>query len=175
MTGIEIAALVIAAIGTGVGIQQSHQAAEEADDQAKIQSALAEQKRVHDLRLSINQARVQRAQGLVSGLAQTGTSGGGESSAVQGALGSAQTQMASEIGFSQTVGAAYDSIYKSQRKQNNFTANAATAGAVATFANQFGQSWQRVSRPKSDPGAVGFNNSVGTNRYTNDYPGSELA
>ena len=167
---VPIAALVLSAIGTAASIQQSSKASEEADNQAKLSAALAEQKRVHDLRGQINSSRVQRAQALVSGMTQTGTSGGGESSAVQGALGSAQTQMASEVGFAATTGAAYDSIYKSERRANKYTSNAATAGSLANFSSQFGINWASAFNqnptgteptPKTPPGQKTYSEGYG--------------
>jgi tetrahydromethanopterin S-methyltransferase subunit F len=141
MSGYEIAALVVALVGTAAGIQQGSKAAEKADDAAKLENALAEQKRVKDLRVSINNQRIARANQIASGLTQTGTTGtagGGFSSGLAGGLASQQTQAASEVGFATTTNAAYRGINSANKDRNKYLQNEASFGAVAKGASYFG-------------------------------------
>jgi hypothetical protein len=131
-----IAALAISAVGTGVSIHQKGIAddrAKKADAVRQAQDDLANQRAI---RQSIATAKVQRAQLVASGAAQTGSFGGATS--VTGALGSAQTQIASNVGFArQTIGAG-NAINTLNSQANRALSRAGTAQAFGALPEQFG-------------------------------------
>lgn len=135
-TAVQIGALVVAAGGTAASIQQSRKgqrAQEKADSVAKAQAEL-ENKR--SIRQAIAQGRVQRAQLISSGQSQTGSFGG--SSAVTGALGSARTQLAANIGFANQTLGAQSGINTNLGRAGRNLSNAATFGQIAALPSQFG-------------------------------------
>jgi len=129
------AATALSALGTGAQIYSAKKAADAQDDAQKLEQAMAEQTRVRNLRQAINQARVQRAQAIVSGQAQTGSFA---SSGLQGGLASQGSQLASNIGFSQTQLAANRGINEATRRANRYTTQGSIAQAIGGIPQQFG-------------------------------------
>lgn len=102
--GFELAALAIAAIGTGVAIDSQQDAKDAARDAAKErkkaqaeQQAMNAQKAAEERRQQVREERVRRAKILQSS-ENSGTSG---SSGMIGAIGGLSTQLASNIGSNQ--------------------------------------------------------------------------
>jgi len=133
--GVAIASLIVAAVGTGVGIHQQRKAENAREDADKMQQAQAELANQRSIRQSIAQSRLEQANMLSGAYASTG---GVSSSGVQGALGAAQTQTGANIGFANQTMAANRGINDAISKYNQFSSNAATAGAVAALPGQFG-------------------------------------
>jgi hypothetical protein len=134
-TGAEIAFYALAVAGTGTAIVQQHRAAQaqrKADKAGQAQAEIANQR---SIRQAIAQSRIQQAQVLASGQAQTG---GTDSSGIQGGLASAQSQLGANVGFARTTAAANNSINQSTQKYNDFMANAGTAQAIGNLGTQFG-------------------------------------
>ena len=133
---IQAAAAVAAVGGTAASIHQSRKAQraqEKADDIARAQAEIQNQRQI---RQNIIRSRAMQAQLIAQGQTQTGSFGG--SSAVTGALGSAQTQQAANTGFGLTTIAAGNSMNRQQTIANRAASNAATFGAIANLPGQFG-------------------------------------
>ena len=127
--------LAVAIGGTAVSVSQSRQAADEADKARQLsqrQADIANQRRISQ---SIERNRVAKAAVLAGGQAQIGGFG---SSGIQGGVGAATTQAASNIGFAQTINAANRGINDALGNQQTALSRASTAGAVAALPGQLG-------------------------------------
>ena len=132
---LQIAALAVAAGGTAKSIvdaSAAQKSQKKADSVARAQAAL-ENKR--NIRQAINQGRVQRAQLITAGETQTGGFGG---SPVQGALGSARTQEAANIGFANQTAGANASINQHLSSARSSLSSAAAFSSIAALPGQFG-------------------------------------
>ena len=92
-----ITSAVLTVIGTGVGIAKSRQAArkqERAERLSARQNDIENQRRI---RAAVEAARVAKAGAIASAVA----GGVGDTSALEGGLGAAQTQLASDAAFAQ--------------------------------------------------------------------------
>ena len=128
--------MAIAAVALGGALlYQSHReskkarAAEEQARKTEQRRSAAEQARKS--KKTLEEARVQRAQLLASGV-QSG--GGVGSSAVQGATGSVSTSAAETIGFSQQQVGYANAISNFQSTANRYASRAATFQALGSFA-----------------------------------------
>ena len=144
--GIEVAAIAVAAVGTGVAIHQgrkAERARKDADAGRLAESELANQR---EIKKAIAQSRIEQAQVLSAGDAQ----GAGDSSGLQGGLASAQTQLASNIGFARQTQSANRLVAQATNRFNNATSNAAIAGQVAALPSAFGFSPADATRQLVD-------------------------
>lgn len=128
-------AIAVAAIGTGVSVYQSNQAEQDQKDAQKAQQKIAELANQRAIRQSIAASRVRQAETLASGQASTG---GTNSSGIQGAIGSAMTQQAANQGFANSTIAANNAINNATQNYNAHISNAGTASALAALPGQFG-------------------------------------
>lgn len=145
-TGVAVAGLIIAAVGTGAGIHQGRKAERARKDADAGRLAEAELANQREIKKAIAQSRLQQAETEAAGQAQ----GAGDSSALTGALGSAQTQLASNIGFARQTQAANSLVGQATRRFNNATSNAAIAGQVAALPSAFGFSPADATRQLTD-------------------------
>ena len=156
-TGLLIAQIAGAAAAVGgttaalISGAKAQKAQEKADAVAQAQTELENRR---NIRQAIARGRVQRAQLTAQGQAQTG---GFASSSVQGALGSASTQEAANVGFANQTIAAGGAINRQLGRARNQLGNAATFQAVAALPTQFGFdpasiARQRASRPENIAG-----------------------
>ncbi len=132
---IQIVGAVTAVAGTGFSIaaaKEAQQDQEEAQQVATAQAAEANKKRA---RRAIMAARADRAVTLARGFSATG---GFDNSGIQGGLGAAQTQLASEIGFSRQTQAANALINSNLQSANRNLGKAQTFGAIASLPGQLG-------------------------------------
>lgn len=133
-SGLEIAAIVAAVGGTAVAVHQGRKADRARKDADAGRLAEAELANQREIRKAIAQSRLEQAQVLATGNAQ----GAGDSSALQGAVGSAQTQLAANIGFARQTQAANSLVAQATNRFNNATSKAALAGQVAALPSSFG-------------------------------------
>lgn len=134
--GLEAAAIAAAVIGTGVSIAQQkkgQQAQEESDAVGSAQQAIQNNRAI---RQSIAASKIQRAQLIASGQAQTG--GFGASSSVTGALGAAGTQLGANIGFARTIQASNTALNNQRSKFNQAAFIGGLGSTVASIPAQFG-------------------------------------
>lgn len=135
LTAFQVAMLAVAIGGTAVSVQQSRVAADKADKARKIsqkQADIANQRRI---RQSIERNRIAKAAVLSGGQAQTGGFG---SSGIQGGVGAATSQAASNIGFAQTINAANAGINDALSQSARAQSRAGTASAIASLPGQLG-------------------------------------
>lgn len=130
-----IASTAIAAGGTGASIHQQRKAVkaqEKADTIGKAAADIANQRQIRQNQL---RTRVAQAQATAAGQA---VSGGFGSSNIQGAIGSVQSQGASNLGNLNTQIASNNSIRNLNQQARGNIANAQTFGAIAELPGQFG-------------------------------------
>lgn len=132
--GLEVGAIVVAAIGIGVGVHQGRKAEQARKDADRGRLAEAELANQREIRKAIAQSRLEQAAVLTQGNAQ----GAGDSSALTGAVGSAQSQLAANIGFARQTQAANSLVADATRRFNSATSKAALAGQVASLPSTFG-------------------------------------
>lgn len=125
-----------------ISTANAQQKQEKADAVQRSQTALANQKAIKQ---AINQGRVARAELLTSGQSQTG---GFSSSSIQGALGSAQTQEASNIGFARQTAAANSAVNLHLGRARRSLSRAGSFGAIANLPGQFGISFSDLFERK---------------------------
>jgi len=133
---VAVGSAAIAVGGTAASVQSSRRAQRAQEKADRISSAQTEIANQRSIRQNVIRSRVQQAQLQAQGQAQTGTFGG--SSAVTGALGSAQTQAGANLGFAQTSMAAGGAINRQAMSARRHSSNAATFGAIAQLPGQFG-------------------------------------
>ncbi len=146
---------VIAASSAAVGITQQRKIAEtqeELDAVGKAQQALQNNRAI---RQSIAASKIKRAQLLSSGEAQTGNFGG--SSSVTGALGSATTQLGSNIGFARSTQAANSALNNQRSIANQAAFRGGLSQTVGALPGQFGFDVRSLvrdaaSKPGDPPG-----------------------
>lgn len=141
---LEAVAVVVAVAGTTASIQQSRKAQglqQEADAVANAQREITNQR---EIRQTIAASKLQRAQLVASGEAQTG--GFGASTSVTGALGAAQTQTAANIGFARQISATNSVINRLGSQANQAISNASTFAAIGNLPSQFGFDIRSASR-----------------------------
>lgn len=135
LIALQIAAIATAAGGTALSLQRSRKAQRSQEKADAVASAQAELENKRNIRQAIASGRVQRAQLIASGQAQTGGFG---SSPVKGALGSARTQVAANIGFAnQTIGA-QTGINRNIGDARRSLGRAAEFSQIAALPSQFG-------------------------------------
>ena len=139
--------LLVTSVGTAASIQQSRKAqrlGEESDAVANAQREIANQR---EIRQTVAASKLQRAQLVAAGETQTGSFGG--SSSVTGALGAAQTQTASNIGFARQISATNSVLNNLGTQSNRAQSNAQTFGAIAGLPSAFGFDVRSVVRDRA--------------------------
>lgn len=126
--------LVVSAAGTGASVRQSRKAADEAEKAGDIERRQADIENQRRIRQSIEQARIQRAQVLAAGLEQ----GGQDSSGLLGGLGSAQSQLASNVGFANQVAGANRSVNRRLSASQSAAARGQTFQQIGALPGAFG-------------------------------------
>lgn len=134
---------IIAAVGAAAAVggtaasvhssRKAQRAQEKADQVGNRQAEIANQRAI---RQNLIRSRTQQARLITQGQAQTGSFTG--SSSVAGALGSARTQQAANVGFAQQTQAAGAAVNRQMGRARGFGADAAMFGAVANLPGQFG-------------------------------------
>jgi hypothetical protein len=132
---LQIAGGVAAVGGTAASIVSANAAQRSQRKADAVGRAQAQLENKRAIRQAINTGRVQRAQLSAAGQNQTG---GFSSSSIQGALGSASTQEAANIGFANQTVSAGIAINRNLGKARQSLANSASFGAVAALPGQFG-------------------------------------
>jgi len=127
-------ALGIAALGTAANLSQQRKAQKAQDKADSVGRAQAEIENQRSIRQAVAAGRLQQAQVAAAGQAQ----GAGDSSGVQGGIGSAQTQAASNIGFARQTQAANAGINRLNNQAGQSLARGATFQAIGNLPGQFG-------------------------------------
>jgi len=125
---------VVAAAAVSSAVQ-SRKAGKEQRRQNEIQNRIAATSRVRNIRRSIAEARVRRAQAESAGF-QLGVSGG---TAVQGASAGITSDLGGVIGAANQQFTGQQAISASQNRVSSFQQSAATFGSVASLAGQFNE------------------------------------
>lgn len=136
--GLAAGAIAVTVIGTAVSIDQqkkSQRLKEKSDAVANAQIALQNDKTV---RQALAKSSIDRARLIAQGETQTGGFSG--SSSVQGALGSARTQVAANIGFANQTLSAQNRISALGQASNRALVRGGIGRAVAGLPGEFGLS-----------------------------------
>ncbi len=124
---------VVSAIAAVFSVVRQRKAGKEQRRQNEIQNRIAATKRVRNIRRSIAQARIARAQVESAGF-QLGVSG---STAVQGAVAGITSDVGGVIGAANQQFTGQQAIVASQNRVSQFQQQAATFGAISNLAGQF--------------------------------------
>lgn len=124
---------VVSAIAAVFSAVRTRKAGKEQRRQNEIQNRIAATKRVRNIRRSIAQARIRRAQVESSGF-QLGVSG---STAVSGAVAGITSDVGGVIGAANQQFTGQQAIVASQNRVSQFQQQAATFGAISNLAGQF--------------------------------------
>ena len=146
---LQIGTAALAAGGTTASIIASNNAQQDQRKADSVARAQAELENKRAIRQAINTGRVNRAQLTTSAQAQTG---GFDSSPIQGALGSARTQEAANIGFANQTAAAGVAVNRNLSRARQSLANAGSFGAIAALPGQFGIEAFNFDRPAKEKG-----------------------
>ena len=120
----------VAAVGSAV---QARRAGKEQRRQNEIQNRIAATKRVRNIRRTIAEARIRRAQVEAGGF-QFGVAGG---TAVQGAVSGITGDVGGAIGAANQQFTGQQAIAASQNRVSSLQQSGATFGSVANLAGQF--------------------------------------
>jgi len=143
----EAVAFAAIAGGTAGQIASQRKAQRAAEKGDRINKAAQEISNQRNIRRNIVAARAQQAQLIASGQA---AGGGFGSSNIQGALGSAQSQAASNLGFANTQIAAGNALNETRETQRKAVGAANTFGAIASLPGQFGFDTQSIFKQATD-------------------------
>lgn len=127
------AALIAAVGGTIASLTLQRKAGKEQRRQVQIQNRIAATKRVRNIRQTIAEARVRRAQAESAGF-QFGVSGG---TAVQGAVAGITGDVGSVIGAANQQFTGQEAIAESQNRISSLQQSASTFGSIASLASMF--------------------------------------
>lgn len=127
------AALIVAIGGTIASLALQRKAGKEQRRQVQIQNRIAATKRVRNIRQTIAEARVRRAQAESAGF-QFGVSGG---SAVQGAVAGITGDVGGAIGAANQQFTGQEAIAESQNRISSLQQSASTFGSIASLAGMF--------------------------------------
>jgi len=126
-------ALILSLVSAVASNRQQVKAGREQRRQNQIQNRIAATKRVRNIRRTIAEARVRRAQTEAAGF-QFGVAGG---SAVQGAVAGITGDVGGAIGAANQQFTGQQAIAESQNRISQFQQSAATFGAISSLAGQF--------------------------------------
>jgi hypothetical protein len=130
-TGLAIASLAVAVVGTGASIHQSREAAQESKKAEKAQQRMADMKAAREKRNQLAERRRLSAAAEAQGVA----TGGQDSSAEAGAIASIGAQTASNVGGLGAAQAQAKKASKARQRGADHSSNALAAGAVGSFAS----------------------------------------
>lgn len=129
-----ITSAIFAVIGTGVSISQQRKASKAADTADKLKNRQNDLENKRRINKAVEDAKIARANALAS----AGAAGVQDSSPLQGALGSADTQLASNVGFAQQTAGANAQANRLIAGANRDLNRASTFQAIGQLPQQFG-------------------------------------
>lgn len=127
--------LIVTIGGTAATVVQQRKAAKESRRAQNLQVRQAEIENQRRIRQAIAAGRADRARTVAAGQAQVGGFGG---SAQLGAIGAADTQLASNVGFARQTQAFNASINRALQRASQATQRAGEFQAIAGLPAQFG-------------------------------------
>ena len=138
-------AAITAAVGTGVSVSESRQAAKQQRKAQKLSQRRADLEAARARREQVREARIRRAE-IIS---RSTAVGGAGSSAEAGATGSVQSQLGANLGFLGRTQQLSRGISQASGRAAQAQSRAATAGAIGGFAGQFADFKQTASKVKN--------------------------
>lgn len=149
--GWEVAAFAVTVLATGASVHQQQQAADEQERARKAKQRMAQVRQQRERRAAIRQAQRKRAQ-VANVSAQTGTQ---DTSVAQGAMGSIQSQLGSNLSFLDTMERGGQFITERQNQAAGFTQRASVFEGLASLSQGTGDF------VRNNPDFFGGNNSGG--------------